>query len=409
MGACACLTQKAIPYIEQEDDIKSGGATEEDQKTKQTIDEYMENQRRIERRIKKVILLGIGACGKSTLFKQLKEIYKDGLDESEYLEAKFVVRSNCINSILVLLKKSQILYEMDEDKHSDCFIDLDQDPSIIKHIQLLLEYATPNAVKIGVNKLTEESAKILCGSISYLWSLPQVKNTWYKHQHFSFIENMDYMFQRVPEMFKLDYEPTMEDTLKCRIRTTGLMEEKFIINNVQYNIFDTGGERNERKKWIALFEGVTAVIYVAALNHYCRVLFEDECKNAMQESLELFGEICNQKWFRRSEMILLLSKDDLFQQRLREGKSLSIAFGDKWDGPDYQRKYDEKEDKTYFDKCHEAALEFIRKQYDRMNQNPNKKIFVHVVTSTDKENIERVFWDVQNIIISSTLRRPPDF
>ena len=312
----ACLTQKQIPYVEQQDghDIQRAGSLsadsmirqeyEEQKSNNKNIDKYMENQRKIEARIKKLLLLGAGSSGKSTLFKQLKQIYKYGLDESEFLESKFVIRSNCVNSILVLLKKSQILYEMDEDKHSDCFIDLEKNPNIIEHIQRVLEYATPNAVKIGVDELTSESSIILYESISYLWSLQQVKNTFNKRQYFSFIENMDYFFAKLDEIFKVDYEPTLQDTLKCRIRTTGLIEEKYIINEVQFNIFDAGGQRNERKKWIALFEGVTAIIFVAALNHYCTVLFEDECKNSMHESLELFDEICNQKWFRKTEIIL---------------------------------------------------------------------------------------------------------
>lgn len=33
-----------------------------------------------------------------------------------------------------------------------------------------------------------------------------------------------------------------------------------------YRLYDVGGQRNERRKWIHLFEGVTAVIFCAALS-----------------------------------------------------------------------------------------------------------------------------------------------
>lgn len=33
-----------------------------------------------------------------------------------------------------------------------------------------------------------------------------------------------------------------------------------------YRLFDVGGQRNERRKWIHLFEGVTAVIFCAAVS-----------------------------------------------------------------------------------------------------------------------------------------------
>ena len=58
----------------------------------------------------------------------------------------------------------------------------------------------------------------------------------------------------------------------------------------------------------------------------------------------------------------------------------------------------------HFDKCHEAGCAFIRKQYEKLNRNPYKKIFVHITTATNKENIESVFWDVQNIIVSSNMK-----
>ena len=41
-------------------------------------------------------------------------------------------------------------------------------------------------------------------------------------------------------------------------------------------LFDVGGQRSERKKWIHCFEDVTAIIYCAALSAYDLTLQEDE-------------------------------------------------------------------------------------------------------------------------------------
>lgn len=35
-----------------------------------------------------------------------------------------------------------------------------------------------------------------------------------------------------------------------------------------YRLFDVGGQRNERRKWIHLFEGVSAVIFCVAISEY---------------------------------------------------------------------------------------------------------------------------------------------
>ena len=41
-------------------------------------------------------------------------------------------------------------------------------------------------------------------------------------------------------------------------------------------LFDVGGQRSERKKWIHCFEDVTAIIYCVSLNAYDLTLQEDE-------------------------------------------------------------------------------------------------------------------------------------
>lgn len=41
-------------------------------------------------------------------------------------------------------------------------------------------------------------------------------------------------------------------------------------------LFDVGGQRSERKKWIHCFEDVTAIIFCVAMSEYDQVLHEDE-------------------------------------------------------------------------------------------------------------------------------------
>jgi len=41
-------------------------------------------------------------------------------------------------------------------------------------------------------------------------------------------------------------------------------------------IFDIGGQRSERKKWIHCFEGVTAIIFIVAMSEYDLSLIEDQ-------------------------------------------------------------------------------------------------------------------------------------
>ena len=82
-------------------------------------------------------------------------------------------------------------------------------------------------------------------------------------------------------------------------------------------MYDVGGQRNERRKWIHFFDNVTAVIFVAARSEYDQVLAEDPTKNRVEEALDLFEDICNLEVFRSSSVLLFLNKHDLFSEKFQ--------------------------------------------------------------------------------------------
>ena len=45
--------------------------------------------------------------------------------------------------------------------------------------------------------------------------------------------------------------------------------------HVRIHMFDVGGQRSERKKWIHCFEGVTSIIFCTAISEYDQVLLEE--------------------------------------------------------------------------------------------------------------------------------------
>lgn len=44
---------------------------------------------------------------------------------------------------------------------------------------------------------------------------------------------------------------------------------------MRHSMFDVGGQRSERKKWIHCFENVTSIIFCVALSEYDQVLLEE--------------------------------------------------------------------------------------------------------------------------------------
>lgn len=93
-------------------------------------------------------------------------------------------------------------------------------------------------------------------------------------------------------------------------------------------MFDVGGQRSERRKWIHCFENVTAVIFLCAISEYDQKLLEDEETNRLQEALTLFDGICNSKWFVNTSMILFLNKVTMRQMNKLYGCSFDSFIPD---------------------------------------------------------------------------------
>merc|ERR1712154_106416 len=115
-----------------------------------------------------------------------------------------------------------------------------------------------------------------------------VRCTYENRAKFQFPDSGPYFFDRMDAMIAEGYIPTQQDVLRSRVRTTGIVETSFEIEGNNFKMFDVGGQRNERKKWIHCFENVSCVVFVAAISEYDQVLFEDDSTNRVTEALNLF-------------------------------------------------------------------------------------------------------------------------
>ena len=109
----------------------------------------------------------------------------------------------------------------------------------------------------------------------------------------------------------------------------------------------------------SFFEIVTAVIFTAALSSYNECMFDIDGnrtdRNALIESIDLFEEICNSRWFDSCGMILFLNKRDLFEIKLSR-YPLTVCFEDS----NGNGRYDD-------------SVHFIQNQFESRNNNPQEK------------------------------------
>lgn len=181
--------------------------------------------------------------------------------------------------------------------------------------------------------------------------------------------------------------PSDQDVLRSRVKSTGITETTFVIENLTYRMFDVGGQRSERKKWIHCFENVTALVFLVALSEYDQVLFEDESVNRLQESLTLFDSICNSRWFIKTSIILFLNKIDLFQEKLPRSPLIEF-FPEYKDGDDY-----------------EAASQYLLDKFISLNTRADtKQIYTHLTCATETKQIKFVMNAVNDIVVHDNLR-----
>lgn len=98
---------------------------------------------------------------------------------------------------------------------------------------------------------------------------------------------------------------------------------------MHYSMYDVGGQRSQRRKWVYCFEDVRAVLFVVALSGYDMTLLEDNTVNRLEESLNLFEQIVNNRWFKEASFVLFLNKLDLFREKIMcSSRHLRLFFPD---------------------------------------------------------------------------------
>jgi len=314
----------------------------------------------------RLLLLGAGESGKSTILKQMKILHSGGFNPEEKHDHILLIHVNIWESVQNIVKASHTL-------------NMPLSPELEDLCQIFLEPFS--------KLITPELGK----RIYQFWKDESVLQIFERKSEYQILDNTSYFVANLMRICEKDYVPTELDILSVRCQTTGVTETTFISNGKKFVMVDVGGQRSERKKWIHCFEDVMGVLFCVGISAFDQTLYEDNQTNRLKEDLKLFQDICVSKWFSSTAIILFLNKSDIFKEKLVQGKSISDVFPEFKGGSDYKN-----------------SVVFLREKFmdivDPVTKR-KKDVFCHVTTATDTENVRYVFDDVREYIIHEIFKR----
>ena len=321
------------------------------------IDRELLKSARDQEDVVKLLLLGAGESGKSTIVKQMKIIHGDGYSNEELNNFKTVVHSNLLTSMTEVINAAE---KLNIQLHHS---------SNQAHAMEIVKFSSSLKPGLVIPSDVGEKMKLLWKDDGFQECL--------KHaSEYYLSDSAPYYFQRMEKILDASYTPNEQDVLHSRVPTTGIVETSFKSGGITYHLFDVGGQRSERRKWLHCFDDVKAVLFVASLNEYNMTLIEDGTTNRMEESLNLFQAICYNKFFDTASMILFLNKVDLFTEKINNTTQHLQLFLPKYTGPDHDVP---------------AAQQFILDQFLNCKSHKDRLVYSHYTTATDTNNIRIVF------------------
>lgn len=338
----------------------------EQKRINQEIEKQLRKDKKDARKELKLLLLGTGESGKSTFIKQMRIIHGSGYsDDDKRTFIKLVYQNTfmAMNSMVRAMETLKIQYKDTKNE----------------------EYAK-QVREVDYETVTTLESKFV-EAISSLWLDGGIQECYDRRREYQLTDSAKYYLDSLDRISKPDYLPTLQDILRARVPTTGIIEYPFDLDSIIFRMVDVGGQRSERRKWIHCFENVTSIMFLVALSEYDQFLVESDRENRMDESKALFRTIITYPWFQNSSVILFLNKKDLLEEKIMF--SHLVDYFPEFDGPQ---------------KDAQAAREFILKMFVDLNPDPDKIIYSHFTCGTDTENIRFVFAAVKDTILQLNLK-----
>ncbi|GAB0100245.1 Guanine nucleotide-binding protein G(f) subunit alpha [Sergentomyia squamirostris] len=345
----------------------------------------------------KILLLGTGESGKSTIINQMKILHINEFTPAERIERISVIRQNLHESIYEIVANME-----DLGLNFDCQTNKNSAQYIYTIGKILREDFKPEDTYVE--------------HIQNLWYDRGVQECFRRSNEYQLNDSAKYFIDRVEIVSKADYIPTTNDILHSRKITTTIHEVKFnvkIPKNMggglqEFRMFDVGGQRDQRNKWMYVFDGIDAVLFIISCGDFDQNLREDPKQNRLNEALKLFRGVWHNRFLVSAGIICFLNKQDIMERKIMEGKSIGKYF------PEYENFRVSAKDGSMFDESNKTRCFIRHKLLEITSETPRpivnkecvrKECYFHFTVATDTDNIRKVFYDVHSMILNDILSR----
>ncbi|GAA5858186.1 hypothetical protein JCM5353_004717 [Sporobolomyces roseus] len=335
------------------------------------IDNMIKKSRKELKTVVKCLLLGPGESGKSTVVKQLRLAYSRPYSREERERFKEVVFTNTLQSM------QAALFGFDA-------VGVSFPESRKTMAAFILSLSMDDAVDSTTSDFNPSVAK----AIEALWAEPSTKEVVAQSSKFQLNDSATYFFDALPRTSQPDYLPIDSDILRTRIRSTGIVEEVFNLDQTRMVVVDVGGQRSERKKWIHCFESVHLLLFVAAISEYDQYLFEEETQLRMTETLMLWENISTSPWFRKTAFVLFLNKIDLLKEKILADPDSVQHFLPEYTGSP-----------TDVD----SVKMYLLSRFKALHRMQERVLFVHFTCATDTTAIRPILSAVMQAVVTASL------